>query len=447
MPFMSQKTIKTLLIAIPAFILLVVILSFLPPVRTRLDIWMGEIRYKLNPPEEVVFVPLGNSVPEAQAAAIDLSVTQTLQVLLAPTSTPSPAPTETPTMTPPGPTFTPTQTPTPTLTPTPLPETMRLTGFKYQHQHGLWNYCGPATLATTLSYWGWTVDRQEVGEFIRGSKNRSDDKNTMPYEMQNYVQDQAGLRMIVRPGGNLDLLKTLVAAGFPPIVEKDDVIDGVGWLGHYLLLVGYDDAKEQFISMDTYYGEGTRYDYDKLEASWRAFNYLFLVAYAPAQETELLALLGDYADETWATHQALEIANTETQTLEGLAEFYAWFNRGTNLNALQDYATAATAFDTAFSVYAELPTTSRPWRMMWYQTGPYWAYYYSGRYYDIITLADQTLDSMNDPILEESFYWRGLAKEAIGDIPAAIEDLQTSLELNPNFGPGFSALQRIQGGG
>lgn len=438
---MSQKTVRTLLVAIPAVILVGVALSFLPPVRNRLDLWTAEIRYKLNPPEDVVFVP------QEQLDAIDLSVTQTLQVLLAPTNTPTPAPTHTPTQTQPGPTATPTQTPLPTATPTPLPASVRLTGFKYQHQHGLWNYCGPSTLATTLSYWGWTVDRLEVGEYIRGSRSRSDDKNTMPYEMQNYTEEQAGLRMLIRYGGNLELLKSLIAAGFPPIVEKDDVIDGVGWLGHYLLLAGYDDAKEEFISMDTYHGEGMRYSYEEMEASWRGFNYIFLVAYSPGEETALLNVLGDFADETWATNHALEIANDETLTQDGLAEFYAWFNRGTNLNALLDYTGAAAAFDQAFSLYAELTPSNRPWRIMWYQTGPYWAYYYTGRYYDVITLADQTLDNMNDPILEETFYWRGLAKQALGDIPGAIEDLQKSLELNPNFGPGFSALQQIQGGG
>jgi len=437
---MSRKYAKTLMLGIPVLILLGIAASFLPPVRTRLDLWAAEIQYKLNPPEEVVFIP------QEQQNAVNVAVTQTLQVLLAPTHTPTLEPTGTATSTQPGPTPTPTNTPTPTLTPTPLPTSVRLTGFKYQHQHGLWNYCGPATLATTLSYWGWTVDRQEVGGFLRGTKTRFDDKNTMPYEMQNYVETQTGLRMIIRTGGNLELLKALIAAGFPPIVEKDDVIDGVGWLGHYLLLSGYDETKSQFISMDTYHGEGMRYDYVELENSWRAFNYTFLVAYAPENETKLFAILGDFADETWAANHAYEIANREIQTLDGLGEFYAWFNRGTSLNALQDYSSAAISFDTAFRLYAELPASDRPWRMIWYQTGPYFAYYYTGRYNDIITLADQTLDTMKDPILEESIYWRALAKEALGDIPGAIEDLQTSLELNPNFGPGFSQLQRIRGG-
>ena len=37
-------------------------------------------------------------------------------------------------------------------------------------------------------------------------------------------------------------------------------------------------------------------------------------------------------------------------------------------------------------------------RMMWYQTGPYFAYYYSARYQDVINLANTTLnDTISTP--------------------------------------------------
>ncbi len=50
----------------------------------------------------------------------------------------------------------------------------------------------------------------------------------------------------------------------------------------------------------------------------------------------------------------------------------------------------------------------RPYRMMWYQTGPYKAYYYSNRFADVINLADTTLnETISEPVLEESLYWRG----------------------------------------
>lgn len=434
---MFTKRAKLPVMAVLILLLCGALFALLPPVQNRLEVWAADLQYQLNPPEEVVFVP------QTAVEDIHAAVTQTLQALREHT----PTATETPPQPPAGPTPTPTATPIPTQTPTPLPAAFQLTGFTYQHQHGLWNYCGPATLATNLSFWGWQIDRLDVGEFLRGSRQRVDDKNTMPYEMETYVETQTGLRLLVRTGGNLELLKALIAAGFPPIVEKDDLLDGIGWLGHYLLLSGYDEAAQEFISLDAYHGEDTPYAYETLLNSWRAFNYTFLISFPPEREADLLHILGPYADEAWAANRALEIANEETLTQTGLAQYFAWFNRGSSLVALQDYAGAAQAFDIAFGLYSELPAEERPWRMLWYQTGPYWAYYYTGRYYDVIALADQTLDSMKEPILEESYYWRALAKEALGDIPGAIEDLQTSIELNPNFSPGISQLQRIQGGG
>ena len=81
--------------------------------------------------------------------------------------------------------------------------------------------------------------------------------------------------------------------------------------------------------------------------------------------------------------------------------------------------------------------------MMWYQTAPYWAYFYTGRYYDVINLATTTLDAMSEPVLEESYYWRGLAREALGDQTGAIDDLQRSLEVHPGYEPSLFQLERL----
>lgn len=81
--------------------------------------------------------------------------------------------------------------------------------------------------------------------------------------------------------------------------------------------------------------------------------------------------------------------------------------------------------------------------MMWYQTGPYWAYYYSGRYQDVIDLATTTLDAMSEPVLEESYYWRALAREALGDTKGAIKDLRSALKFHPSFEPSLTRLQQM----
>jgi tetratricopeptide (TPR) repeat protein len=125
--------------------------------------------------------------------------------------------------------------------------------------------------------------------------------------------------------------------------------------------------------------------------------------------------------------------------------FFAWFNKGTSHVNLTQYAEAAEAYDKAFEIYAELgeDDIQRPYRMMWYQTGPYKAYYYTGRYQDVINLANVTLETVSDKSLEESIYWRGMAEQALGDTAAAIADFKKTVYLNSSFTPGIEALKNL----
>jgi tetratricopeptide (TPR) repeat protein len=111
---------------------------------------------------------------------------------------------------------------------------------------------------------------------------------------------------------------------------------------------------------------------------------------------------------------------------------------------LQDYATAAAAFDTSYGLYPNIKQDSRPYRVLWYETGPYSAYYYSGRYQDVINLADQTLGHMAEPVLEESYYWRALSYYALGNTTHAVADLRASLEYHPGFAPSLEMLEKIR---
>ena len=81
---------------------------------------------------------------------------------------------------------------------------------------------------------------------------------------------------------------------------------------------------------------------------------------------------------------------------------------------------------------------------MWYQTGPYWAYYYSFRYQDVINLVnDFTFETVDENSLEESLYWRGLALLELGYVDAAIEDFKMSVYYNKNFAPGWDMLTQL----
>ena len=317
-------------------------------------------------------------------------------------------------------------------------------------QRDRWNYCAPANLTMALNFWGWKGNRDDVAKVVKPGENDPSksfidrgrtDRNVMPYELEDFVNDETEYRALSRYGGDIDLLKALVAAGFPPIAEKGyyeaDFRGKVGWLGHYQFVTGYDDARGEVIVQDTWNdGPNFRIPYDKFMEGWRSFDFLFLVVYPADREAELLEALGPYADAQWAAQHALERANAGRDRLQGIDLFFAWFAKGTSHVALQQYVDAATAYDQAFAIYNALGSddTERPYRMMWYQTGPYWAYFYSGRYFDVINLADTTLnDTGSTPTLEESLYWRGLAKYALGDVAGGIDDVRRSVYYNMNF--------------
>jgi Peptidase_C39 like family/Tetratricopeptide repeat len=443
-----------------AFLALCILASFaykLPPVNQRISVQVDELRarikYALAPPDEAVFIPQSQS----EAAA---TLPPPVFTRLPGSQTPAPTEIETGDE-PPAPTPTPLPSQAPAATPVPLPAVVDLDGVVYIDQHNRWNYCGPANLAMALNFWGWPGTRDDIARVVKPGVQDPDldfiqqgrwDKNVMPYELTDFVNEQTEFSALMRYGGDLELLKRLIAAGFPVLVEKGyyeaDYTGKVAWLGHYLFTTGYDETTGEFIVQDAYLepGANMRVDYQTYLDGWRSFNYLYMVIYPPERETELLEQLGPWADAGWANQHAAEIAGQDTQSLSGIDKFFAWFNLGTSRVQLLQYEDAAQAYDQAFSLYAGLENddTQRPYRIMWYQTGPYWAYYYTGRYQDVLALADTTLnDTISEPTLEESLYWRALAEEALGDINAAVADLRETIRLNPNFSPGISQLNRI----
>jgi len=399
----------------------------LPFVQDRVGWRVSELRarikYALFPPEQAVFTP----DPTLQA------MVQTTLAALTPTATLTPTP---------GPTLPPTVTPTPTIEPTPIPSSIQLSGVRHEYQK--WNNCGPANLSMALSFWGWQGDQRGTAAYLKPNPR---DKNVMPYEMAGFVQDETDLRIVVRVGGDLDMLRRFLAAGFPVIVEKGFEGEGFdGWMGHYEVITGYDDVRQRLTAQDSYIMPDLPVSYADLLTYWQAFNHTYLVIYPADRQAEVMRLLGSQADEAANSQAAAEKASDEIFASTGRAQFFAWFNRGSSLVRLQDYAGAAQAFDEAYAIDAQLAVSDpehRPWRMLWYQTGPYFAYFFTGRYGDVISLATQTLVNASEPTLEESWYWRARARAAIGDSAGAVDDLRTSLQYHEGFTPSLELLQAL----
>ena len=441
---MKQRKLIIIFSIILGVILIGVLIYQIPVVKSTVEWRYDQLRtriiYFFNPPEDVIFTPQGQDE------------------MITPTPSPSPTPT---TIIPESTDLPPTETPTPTPTIPALPESVILEDVIYIDQHERWNYCAPANLTMALKYWGWSGNRDQIANAIKPGAYNPDwniveqswsDPNVMPYEMTNYVIEETEFSAILRYGGNINLLKTLIANGFPVVIELgfNDHSYTTGkydWTGHYLFVTGYDDIEEVFIVQDSLLipGENLKVPYDQLYNEWRSFNYIFFVVFPLDQQESVYESLGDYLDPEWAARHALEIARQDTEEQSDVEEFFAWYNIGTSHVKLNEYYDAAIAYDQAFSIYAELDGIENPipYRIHWYQTGPYWAYYYTSRYNDIINLATSTLNTHSKSPFEESYYWRGLAFEMLGQTDEAIADFLEALRLNPNFSVVKLQLDRL----
>ena len=301
-----QKALKILLTLLLVGIFLVVAGLAIPGVRARLQNLANELQvrldYAINPPQEAVFLP-------DEALATSVQATLLASLTHTPTTTPAPENTIQPIE----------NTPLPTATPTPLPGAAFITGGRYETQHGLWNYCAPATLAMALSYWGWEGTRTDIGPVV---KPYDKDKNVMPYELADYVESHAGLRAVVRSGGSLELLKRLIANDFSVLIEKGIVIRDyngkLGWMGHYTVVTGYDDSKSEFTTQDSYFTADYIVSYENLAREWQSFNYIFMVIYSPDEEQQLLGVLDAYADAAASDQIAAQTAAEECAPRHGL---------------------------------------------------------------------------------------------------------------------------------
>ncbi|MBP8293939.1 MAG: C39 family peptidase [Caldilineaceae bacterium] len=371
------------------------------------------------------------AVSDAPGAIEQPAVTITARLVPSPPSTPLPTASPLPTV-----------TPTPTATPPPapqgLPATWQLAGLRHEWQ--TWNNCGPATLATYLSYYGSSLDQAAIGAVLRRS---ADDKNVSPEELATYAAAQGYMAQVL-VNGDETLLRNLLTAGIPVLVETWHEAEPNDGLGHYRLLVGYDDAAQHWMAYDSYDRtgliegdeyQGIRLGYDRFAPWWQVFNRTFVLVYPPERAATVDALLAA-SGAAPATMWAAAAARAQAELALEPGNAFAWFNLGSSLTAQGDYGGAVQAFDQARAI-------GLPWRMLWYQFRPFEAYLAQGRVQDVLDLTNSVLAQTSS--IEEIHYWRGRALAVTGDLAAARASLAQALTLNPDFVPAREALLEFGG--
>lgn len=403
-------------------------------------------RFPAAVPDELLFLvatplptalPAPTAVADSEQLAVISEQLAALEAVPTATATATVQPTFTPLATTLGQTAVPTAAPTQSDTPMPpalppLPTAVRLENISVIPQE--FNNCGPANLTITLGYHGYETNQLDVGGAIKPNYY---DRNVSPWEMVDYVNTNTPLRAQYFVGGDMTLLKQLLAAGFPVIIEKGLYPNAwEGWMGHYLTLVGYDEASQEFIGLDTFLGpwdsSGRRDSYDTIEEFWQQFNHTFILLYSPEQEAEILTLLPPHLQDEVMMWQATAVSN-QALTDEEPDNPYVWFNLGSSLTHLARLTDDTTLYASAAAAFDQARTIGLPWRMLWYQFEPYEAYLANGRIEDVFALSDAILTTEGGQNVEETYLYRSQAFQALGDEAAANAALSLALQLNPNL--------------
>ncbi len=320
------------------------------------------------------------------------------------------------------------------IPPISLPPAVRLEGLRPVYQQ--LNRCASAALTIQLSYFGWAG---RYDDSIRGLNPHLEDVAVRLDEMVRFAEEQ-GYLAIARVGGTLELVKALVAAGFPVLVETV-YYDGADafrdWMSHNRVIMGYDDAQGALLTFDSLLGNGENntgrpWLYQDVDRRWRDLNRAYMVIYQPEQEEALRAVMGPLWDERAAAEQAIAQAQAELDS--PYADSFSAVNMGAALVMLERYEEAAQYYDRA-------RRAGLPWRYLWYNYEVFEAYYHTGRYQDMLELARSVI--AGTPGVEEMYYYAGLAYESTGELQRAKNNYEVAVMRNTRYRDAITALGRV----
>jgi hypothetical protein len=344
----------------------------------------------------------------------------------APTSTPAPSPEANAAMTP---TTQPSPSPAATPVPTapPLPVSAHLDPMTHAFQ--TWNNCSAVSASMVLSYYG--IDRSQA-QLATVFRPNLDDKHVEPRQLVRFFPEY-GLRADLYEGGSIEMVKRLVAAGFPVVTPQwlDFKPDAIG---HYRVVRGYDDARGGFLVNDSMTGADVFLSYDNFERLWRAFNYRYLPVYRPDDRPRIEQIIGGDIDQKANRQRTLALfSELAAQHPE---DAYYRFSIGTSFFELGNYAEAVAA-------YEEAAALGLPSKMLWYQFWPVAAYNEVGRHEQALELASVQIASAGT--FGEMRFERGRAYEALGKQDLALAEYRRALIDDANLQSAQNTITRLGG--
>ena len=130
-------------------------------------------------------------------------------------------------------------------------------------------FCGPASMASVLQFYGEVIDQGEIAEVIYIPQLNG----ALISDMENYARNNG--YNVESTNGSIEILKDNLKKKTPVIL----LVDKGKWkvsLPHYYVAYGYNDEKKTII-LHTGDKEDQEISYDKLVEEWSRMNNLMLV--------------------------------------------------------------------------------------------------------------------------------------------------------------------------
>ncbi|XWX03636.1 C39 family peptidase [Aggregatilineales bacterium SYSU G02658] len=323
-----------------------------------------------------------------------------------------------------------------------LPSSVRLDGLAMVWQDV--NRCSAAAFTIQLSYW--IEEPVNYREVIGRMNPNPRDLSVRVEEMVEIAQERYGLMGVVRRGGTLELMKALVAAGFPVLVENSYYEGGNAardWMSHNRVLMGYDDALGEFYVFDSLLGNGPdrrgrAFAYDDFDRRWLAFNRDYVVLFPPERAATVQLILGEMWDEAANARFVIEQAQADLEIVPSrMDRAFALLNLAYGYFHTGQLEAAVAAVDEALGMNA------LPWRYFWYEFTALDVYVAAGRYDDVQRIVSSTLAGLTG-IVEELYYYAGVAAEAQGDTRRALNNYRAAVQGNLYYIAASDALRALE---
>lgn len=305
------------------------------------------------------------------------------------------------------------------ITPTtqPAPESFEIP--QKTHVFQTFNNCGPATLTMALSYGNIYKSQKELGDKLRpyqiaGGDN--DDKSVTLKEIADEANN-LGLNSYLRPNGDIEKLKKLLANNIPVVTRT--------WLhinediGHYRLVRGYN--KTQILQDDSLQGANIYFSNEEFLKMWEPFNYEYLVLVDDSKKELVESILGDDLDQNVAWQNALK--DTEAKLEKDPDNIHLNFAMSRIYYYLGNYEKSIEYFNKV--------ETRLSFRALWYQIEPIEAIYETGDYDRLFSLTDRILNNQNRAF-SELYYLMGKAYQNQGKTSDARIEYEKAVIYNSN---------------